>query len=86
MAQPMTPITDERWSELLARVRVLPAARQEEILDYIGFILEREGPDSWDLTEDDRARIARHLAGDMSDTVALEDVEEAILRGAVDEL
>jgi len=86
MAEQTEAVDEASWHRLLERVKSLPPERQEEIVDYIGFILDRQDADVWDLSDEDRERMARHLAGDVSDAVALEDVEGAIRRGAVAEL
>jgi hypothetical protein len=86
MAGPPQTTDDAVWDKLLGRVRALPPERQEEIIDYIGFILDKEDAEAWDLSDDDRERMARHVSGDLTDTVALADAEDAIRRGAVNEL
>jgi len=86
MAESPRTLDATLWGRLLNQVKALPPERQQEIIDYIDFILDREDADTWSLSQEDRERMARHLAGDVSDTLALADVEDAIRRGAVDEL
>lgn len=86
MAQRQNTVLDTAtWDRVVAKVQTLSPARQEEILDYINFIVEREDADEWDLTEADREQIARHFEGDLSDTVSLEEAKRA-LQGDADEL
>jgi hypothetical protein len=61
-------------------------ARQEEIVDYIDFVVEREEAEEWELSEEDHEAIARHRGGDLSDTVPFEQVRDAMLGGRPDEV
>jgi len=74
------------WERAYERVRRLPPKRQEQIVDYIDFVVECEEGEGWELSEADLDAIARHRKGDLSDTVAFEDVKDAVLRGRPDEI
>ena len=86
MADSVHIVDEALWGRLLTKVQALPPQRQEEIIDYIDFILDKAEDEAWDLTVDEQQRMDRLRAGDLSDTVALADVEDAIRRGAIDEL
>ena len=55
-------------------------------MDYIDFVVERQEGEVWELSEAEQEAIARHRAGDLSDTVAFEHVRDAIVRGKPDEI
>ena len=86
MAKVERTVDESLWRRAYERVRALPPERQEEIVDYIDFVVEREEGETWELSEEDLEAIARHRAGDLSDTVAFEDVKDAVLRGRPDEV
>ena len=86
MAQNARVLTEDTWLQAFQRIAHLPPERQQEIADYISFVLEREEGGEWELSEEELAEIKRHLSGDLSDTVALQDVSDALLRGEADAL
>jgi hypothetical protein len=86
MGQSKRAINRGVWERAYERVCRLPPERQEEIVDYIDFVVEREEGEVWELSEAEQEAVARHRAGDLSDTVAFEDVRDAIVRGKPDEI
>ncbi len=78
MARPGQPVDRSVWQRAYDRIRRLPPAKQEEIVDYIDFVVEREEGEIWELTEADRKAIARHRDGDLSDTVCLSEVKAGV--------
>ena len=81
MAGPGRTINRSLWQRAYDRISLLPPERQEEIVDYSDFVVEREEGETWDLSEVDKKAIDRHRDGDISDTVPLVDVKDAIIRG-----
>jgi hypothetical protein len=86
MANTERTIDRNLWERAYERVCRLPLDRQEEIVDYIDFVVEREEAEEWELADEDYEAIARHREGDLSDTVPFEDVKDAILLGRSDEV
>ncbi|MBM3471976.1 MAG: hypothetical protein FJX75_01725 [Armatimonadetes bacterium] len=86
MAKTDRTIDRNLWERAYERVCRLPLDRQEEIVDYIDFVVEREEAEEWELSEDDYEAIARHREGDLCDTVPFDSVKDAILRGRPDEI
>ncbi len=86
MAETRRAIDKGMWERAYERVRRLPPERQEEIVDYIDFVVECEEGDVWELSEADPEAIARHRSGDLSDTVPFDDVKDAVLRGRPDDV
>ena len=72
MAQAGSVLTQNTWLEVYQRIALLSPERQQEIADYISFVLEREEGGEWELSEEGLAEIKRRLSGDLSDTVALQ--------------
>ena len=81
MAKPQRTIDKRLWERAYERVRRLPPERQEQIVDYIDFVVEREEGGVWELSEAEQEAIARHRGGDLSDTVPFDQVKGAVLRG-----
>jgi hypothetical protein len=86
MAKTERAIDRNLWERAYARISRLPLDRQEEIVDYIDFVVEREEGEEWELTAEDYEAIARHRTGDLSDTVPFEDVKDAVLEGRADDI
>jgi hypothetical protein len=86
VAKPERTIDKGLWERAYERIRRLPPERQEEIVDYIDFVLECEEGEVWELSEADQEAIARHREGDLSDTVPFDQVKDAVLRGRPDEI
>jgi len=86
MAKTERTIDRNLWERVYERVLRLPPERQEEIVDYIDFVVEREESAEWQLSAEDYEAISRHAEGDLADTVSLDEVEAAVLRGKPDEI
>jgi len=72
--------------DIASRIARMSPERQRELLDFAEFLLDREEEERCCLTEAELRAAERHLRGDLSDTVALAQVADALRRGATDEL